>query len=170
MRTIAIFDDQDYDEQWTRFERTTVRAVIIKNGKIALVKSEKEGYYKFPGGGVREGESHLDTLIRETKEETGLIIIPSTVRELGMIKEVRKSHYPNETFIQTSYYYYASVEKATTSCHLDKYEADLGYKLEWTDIFHAYQVNDELGKNTRDKFLRREAEILKYLLNTLAND
>lgn len=169
MKTIAIFDEKDYELNWIRFERTAVRAVIIKNGQIALVKSEKEGYYKFPGGGIKEKESHLDTLIRETSEETGLKIIPRSVKECGMIKEIRKSHYPNEIFVQNSYYYFAEVEKETMESHLDKYEADLGYRLEWTNIEHAYQINARLGKNPSDKFIVREAEVLKYLMNLHAN-
>ena len=82
MKVIAVFDDKDYDENWSRFTRRAVRAVIIKNNRIALVKCEKEGYYKFPGGGIKNGESHLETLIRETSEETGLQIIPDSIKEL----------------------------------------------------------------------------------------
>ena len=41
-----------------------VVAIIIKNGKVALVKSLKENYYKFLGGGIELNKSHIDTIIR----------------------------------------------------------------------------------------------------------
>ena len=106
MRTIATFDEKNYKENANRFIREAVRAVIIKDGKVALVKSLKENHYKFPGGGIEKNESHIDTLIRETKEETGLVIKSSTIKECGLIHEIRKSIYNDEVFEQKSYYYF----------------------------------------------------------------
>ena len=54
-------DHRDYLESWERIERNAVRAVIRKDNLIALVKSKKEGFYKFPGGGIEPGEEHIDT-------------------------------------------------------------------------------------------------------------
>ncbi|MDO4303672.1 MAG: NUDIX domain-containing protein [Bacillota bacterium] len=51
--------------------------------KIAMVHSLKYDYYKFPGGGISCGESHLDALLREVAKETGLIVIPKSVKEYG---------------------------------------------------------------------------------------
>lgn len=56
--------------------RTKVRvsAIIISNNKILLIHRKKEGreYWVFPGGGVEEGETNEQALIREVKEETNL--------------------------------------------------------------------------------------------------
>ena len=52
-----------------------VGAVIIKEGKIALIKRGNEpsrGKWTIPGGLVELGESPEQAVIRETKEETGL--------------------------------------------------------------------------------------------------
>ncbi len=49
-----------------------VGAVIIKNGKILLVKRAKEpnkGKWSIPGGLVRRGETLIEALRREIKEE-----------------------------------------------------------------------------------------------------
>ncbi len=44
--------------------------VLIKNNKI-LVQRDKDGSeYALPGGHVKIGESSIDSLIREYKEET----------------------------------------------------------------------------------------------------
>ena len=53
-----------------------VRAVIVKNGEVLLIKRVKpdEIYWVFPGGGVKEGESLETALHREIFEETGLLV------------------------------------------------------------------------------------------------
>jgi ADP-ribose pyrophosphatase YjhB (NUDIX family) len=52
-----------------------IGAVIIKEGKIALIKRGNEpsrGKWTIPGGLVELGESPEQAVVRETKEETGL--------------------------------------------------------------------------------------------------
>lgn len=51
-------------------------AIIIKNGKILLIRRIKEGreYFVFPGGGVEEKEKIEEAVIREIKEELNLDI------------------------------------------------------------------------------------------------
>lgn len=46
--------------------------------------------YKFPGGGMEEGETLEDTLIREMLEETGYKVKPDSIREFLKVKERRK--------------------------------------------------------------------------------
>lgn len=165
MRTIAIFDDKNYKENANHFIREAVRAIIIKNGKVALVKSLKEKHYKFPGGGIEENESHIDTLIRKTKEETGLVIKLNTIKEWGLILEIRKSIYNDDIFQQKSYYYFAEVEDDVLNQELTENEKELQYVLEWVDPSIAYEVNINLGKEYTNKFLLREACVLKMLIN-----
>ncbi len=56
--------------------RTGIRAVavIVKNNKVALIHRKKEGkdYWVFPGGGVEEGETPEEAVIREVHEELSL--------------------------------------------------------------------------------------------------
>lgn len=165
MKILAVFDDKNYELTWPRYQREAVREVIIKENKIAMVKSEKEGFYKFPGGGINQGESHIEALMRETREETGIIINPTSARELGMIHEIRQSIYDTqEIFDQKSYYYYVNVKDETVPLELDPYEVELGYKLEWTEIANAINVNLALSYKYKSQFLLREAHVLKLLL------
>ena len=53
----------------------TVDGVIIKNGKILLVKRRNEpfkGKWALPGGFVEYGETVEKAVLREVKEETGM--------------------------------------------------------------------------------------------------
>ena len=51
-----------------------VHAVICRDGKVLLsVRSHLRGW-ELPGGGVRAGESVETALLREIKEETGLLV------------------------------------------------------------------------------------------------
>ena len=51
-------------------QRTAVRGVIHYQNKILMVQTNR-GDYKFPGGGMEEGETEKETLLREITEETG---------------------------------------------------------------------------------------------------
>lgn len=54
-----------------------VSAGIFRDGKILLVRRAREpakGIYTFPGGRVEFGESLVEALTREIREETGLVI------------------------------------------------------------------------------------------------
>ena len=82
MKTLFEMDLKDYEENGSRFERPSVRGIIFKDDKIALVHSKKYDYYKFPGGGCKKGENLVETLIREVQEETGLVVIPSSYAQL----------------------------------------------------------------------------------------
>jgi len=58
--------------------RISTRAIIFHEDSIMVMYRNKEGreYYTFPGGGVNEGESLEDCVVREVKEEFGINVIP----------------------------------------------------------------------------------------------
>jgi len=58
-----------------------VGAVIIFNNRVLLNHRVKKGneYYVFPGGHVKQGESFINAVIREIKEETNLNINESMI-------------------------------------------------------------------------------------------
>lgn len=164
MKLIALFDEKNY-KQRSGIVREAVRAIIIKDGKVALVKSLKENHYKFPGGGIEFNESHIDTLIRETKEETGLIIKTDSIKECGFIHEMRKSIFNDDAFEQKSYYYFAEVKDEICEQELSEREKNLQYVLEWVDPVIAYNVDYKLGQDYNNKFLLREACILNIIID-----
>ena len=52
--------------------RKRATAVIIKNGKVLLVRDKGKQNFSLPGGGIHKDEPTLSAAIRELYEETGL--------------------------------------------------------------------------------------------------
>ena len=104
MRLLFDMDLHDYGSCTRSFVRNSARSIIIRNGKIAMIHSLKFDYYKFPGGGIEAGEDPVEAMIRETREEGGLVVIPGSVREYGYVHRIQKSDSnPDEAFIQDNY-------------------------------------------------------------------
>ena len=57
--------------------RPAVYALIIKTGQVLLTR-QWDGYC-FPGGGIELGETIEEAVIREAREETGLVVKPVRV-------------------------------------------------------------------------------------------
>lgn len=89
MRLLFEMDEKDYNPNGRAFVRTSSRAIIIKNNKIYMIHSLTYNYYTFPGGGIEKDETKIDALIREIKEEAGLIVIKDSIKPLDMFIELK---------------------------------------------------------------------------------
>ncbi len=78
--------------------RPAVRAVLVKDGKILLVKLKDNSgnFFVLPGGGQKHGETMTSTVKRECAEELGIAIEPKRlcyVREyIGANHEFAQRH------------------------------------------------------------------------------
>ena len=88
MELLFTLDEKNYTNDMPIFERYGVRAIIKQNHKFAMQQGNS-GEYKMPGGGVEHGESFHQALIREVREETGLLVKPETIKEIGEVLEIR---------------------------------------------------------------------------------
>lgn len=164
MRLLFEIDTKDYNPNGVKFIRPSVRSIIIHEGKIAMIHSIKYDYYKFPGGGIEENESKIDALIRETKEESGLVVIPESIREYGYVHRVQKGD-KEDMFIQDNYYYFCTVEKTIRPQKLDDYEYEEKFTLEFVDPISAIEANRNSYHGPKDKnMLEREARVLELLV------
>ncbi len=121
--------------------REAVRAIILKEDQILMMHSPVKGDYKFPGGGIKERETHEEALLREIKEECGLIL--SEIRaEFGLVIEyARPREEDYDVYRHASYYYLCKVSPHYVGQDLDEYEGQLRLRPEWVSIDDALKQN-----------------------------
>ena len=166
MRLLFEMDLKDYADCTHSFVRNSARSIIIENRKAAMIHSVKYDYYKFPGGGIEKGESPEDAMIRETREESGLIVIPESIVEYGYVHRVQRSDMDEtERFIQDNFYYLCKVRKHTVAQRLDDYEAQEDYTLEFVDPEKAILKNRNVSHSPYNRLMfEREARVLALLM------
>ena len=172
MRELFVIDKKNYIENGTVGRRPSVRGIIIRDGKIAMMHSLKYDYYKLPGGGIEEGESLEDTLVREVKEESGLVVKKDTIKEYGVVRRIEKGLF-EDIFIQENYYFLCSAEDEISSQDLDDYEADEGFTLEFVTPEYAIEINntgdhkEKVEKQTFAGMITRENRVLQMVREEL---
>ncbi|MBQ1411830.1 MAG: NUDIX domain-containing protein [Clostridia bacterium] len=173
MKQLFAIDLHDYDEADSVFKRPSARGIILRDDNIALVYSLREHYYKFPGGGIHDGEDQQAALIREVQEETGLIVIPESITPFGSVMRRQKSNIvPHTVFEQENFYYFCRAEATVTQQHLDDYEKDAGFTLQYVSLDEAIRVNE--AYRSEDFFdeimIQREAKVLRMIRDRLKQD
>ena len=167
MRILFEMDKKDHGACTRTFARDSARSIVIRNGKIAMIHSLKYDYYKFPGGGMKDGESPVEAMIRETREEAGLIVLPESVREYGCVHRVQRSDLdPAERFVQDNFYYLCEAADGLAAQDLDDYEAEESYRLEFVDPAAAIQKNRSVKNSPYNPLMfEREARVLELLIS-----
>ena len=164
MRLLFELNTGDFDPNGTAFVRPSVRAIIRQEGKVAMVHNTKYDYYKFPGGGMNPGETQKETLIRETLEEAGLAVLPSSVLEYGYVHRVQKGT-REDMFIQDNYYYLCDTLPERQNQSLDDYEAEECFTPVFVEPAWAIEVNRTHDHGPKDQLmLERESRVLECLI------
>ncbi len=172
MKRLFEIDLNDYKDTDAVFRRPSARAIILQGDKIALVYSKKEKYFKFPGGGIHDDEDKREALIREVREESGLVVIPDSIREFGSVLRRQKSDKSENTiFEQENYYYYCDVQDELVDQDLDDYEEDAGFVLRVVDIDTAIAANDIYTSEScfNEVMIKRELRVLKLIKGEIFN-
>lgn len=86
--------------------RDTAGIAIVFDGKILLVHPKNGSWVKpimgIPKGKIEDGENLMAAAIRETKEETGIVIEPA---QLELAPQTVDVHDKNGNYRNTIYYY-----------------------------------------------------------------
>ena len=166
MRLLFEMDKKDYDQCTHTFTRNSARSIIIRDNKVAMIHSVKYDYYKFPGGGIENGENPIEAMMRETREEAGLIVIPESVKEYGYVHRIQRSDKDaTECFIQDNYYYLCKAMDVSASQQLDDYEAQESYRLEYVGPLVAINKNRNVKDSPYNQMMfEREARVLEILM------
>lgn len=99
------------------------------NTEILLIKHINSGHWSFPKGHVEEGESEVETALREIKEETNLdVMIDPTFRETV-------TYFPRKDTQKVVVYFIAKAK----SFDYTPQETEIA-DIRWVDIGHANSV------------------------------
>lgn len=107
---VGAIDAKIREEHLAKQYRPVAVAVVqsIKN-EILLVRSAKGGSWGFPQGGVEEGESVIAGLLRELREETGILGSATAVRGLCYANQLEIAERWRDGFTKGKSYYYFHV-------------------------------------------------------------
>lgn len=165
MKRIIELNDEYFGLNSKPFEqkelRFAARAIVLKEDKIALVHMSKDNYYKIPGGGIEDGESVKEGLVREVEEESGCQI--KITDEVGEIVEHRSKY----GMLQTSYCYIGKV-LSEGKTNFTQNEINSGSKIIWVPLDEAIKLMESSNKEdynnlymaTRDLIFVKEAKKL----------
>lgn len=168
MRQLFTIDLKDYNPDGKKFYRPSVRGIILDDqNNVAMIYSRKYHFYKFPGGGAEGDETHAETLAREIREETGMTLIPESMKEFGEALKIQKGEEAGEEaiHIQQNFYYTCRVEDAVGAQELDEAEKDAEFALKFVPIEEAIRANAAFKGD--DLFLKQMAERERRVLETM---
>ena len=136
------------------------RAVIVREGMILLSHETVSGWWLIPGGGMEAGETPEACCVRETQEETGLIVRP--IWQFLTLYE----YYEEYRYIS---HYFICVVTGSGHMRLTDEEKRRGLEPQWlplqeaVDIFSRHQSYADVNEEKRGSYLREYTALLEYL-------
>ena len=158
MKEIEIFGANRF-ETFTK-TRAGSRAVIEQDGRILLSHETRSGWWLVPGGGLEGEETPEACCVRETEEETGLIVRP--LRQFLTMYE----YYEEYRYI--SHYFICEVT-GRGQMRLTEAEIRRGVETQWlplqeaVDLFSKHQSYAATSEEKRGAYLREYTALQEYL-------
>ncbi len=113
--------------------------IIIKNRKVLLVYEKNTNFWGFPKGHMEEGESEIQTALREVKEEVGLEV------DIDKEKRYELNYIIRDEIDKTTVLYIAR----TKSEEIIMQESEIA-NIKWCDFDEA--LNTLTFENWREMF------------------
>lgn len=168
MKCINNLIDDQYPQEEITHTRNVARAILINDkNEVCLIHLKCDDifghrdYYETPGGGVDNGETAEQAVIREIKEETGYQ--SKIITELGYV-----SDYYNLIHRHNMNYYYLlkATEKGKTS--RNEYENKWFEEVGWYSLQDAIKFYENMNKEPIERLVKaRELPVLKEAVKLL---
>ena len=141
-------------------KRISCRAIIIEDGKILLSHETNGNTYMSPGGGIENGETNEECVVREVLEETGYIA--KAVKPFITVNE-----YCYDTLYINRYFVCEIIGEGDRQ--LTENEKFKKLQPEWVDIEKASEIFSVYNTLTPDKesLYLREFTILNKIKSDL---
>lgn len=168
MKSVYKFKDDQYMFEGVNHTREVVRAILLdENDNVCLeylVDDDGFGprdYYETPGGGLKDGETHIDAIKREIEEEVGY-----KCEVISFLAEV--DDYYNLIKRKNHNYYYLARRLNKVEQHLEPDEKIRISKIIFVPIDEAIKLYESMQNVLVGRLVKqRELPILKLAKNTL---
>ena len=158
MKTITINENGLLDNQIDK-RNSKSRAILVDDNKILV--ANYGGIMLLPGGSIDKGESETQAILRELKEETGIIYEIQDLKKI-MILKYYQPNYPtrdgeNINRLITTYYYFGKFKgiDLTRIQRTEKEKKD-DFNLELLEYDELYRRLDDASDNPRKQYFDRE--------------
>ena len=163
MKTITINHDNLKDKE---VDEIVVRAKgILINDKDEIMLGYAHKTYQFPGGHVKEGENNVETLFREIKEETGIVLSDTTIKPFEKVIYYTKNYRNSGLNRRNEIYYY--VINTNENVHkkgmdLDSWEKTGKYVIKRVPLKDVEKIlNETIEDNPINRIITEEvSEVL----------
>lgn len=149
--------------------RYAVRVFAFKDNKVACIKYKNinKDYFDIPGGKIEDGETEIQTCIREFKEETGMDI--NDLKCIGNVEII----YPgkNKKFVMKTY-----IANKVNGNPLDLDDIDIEalnekhrLDIETKEKEHQLKI-EEIKVQNEQEILKREKELSNSAMYSMMGD
>ena len=163
-------------DKWLETKQLPVHIVsaaglVMKEGRVLLIRSQRRGW-EFPGGVMEQGETLLDCLKREIREESGIeaeprclagiyqrlnlkpgfgplegMMIPPTVNLVFICDYVSGTPTPSDESLEVGWFTPEEAKEMVTSPHIRKALIEM-LNYDGKTYFGAFRRNED-GSNTQ---------------------
>ena len=158
MKTVEILGSNRFDN-YTK-TRDGSRAIIVQDGRILLTHELNSGWWLIPGGGIEEGETPEECVIREVEEETGVIVRPT--------EQFLMMHEYYEEYLYTGYFFICEVTEKG-QMRLTDVEKQRGVQPEWLplqdaiELFSKHESYADISEEKRGSYQREYIALKEYM-------
>lgn len=173
MKTL-IFNDDNLAEDKIQDTILKARAIIINDAQEVLL-SHCAGFYLFPGGKLRKNESPTKGLLREVREETGIMLKESAMEPFLQINHIMKDYpkrgkdnlFSNRCNITDYYLVRGNMDIDKSKMNLTSYEKESNFetiKIKFNEILPLLSNNHNTDKRAKC-YLREISAVIHELKN-----